>query len=67
MANSGNFVFTFGKYSGQSIDKIASSDEGLLYLDWFVGIARAPHIKSKLQEFLKQPEIQHRLNVLVDD
>lgn len=27
---------TFGKYQGQSIEDVASDDEGLRYLDWAV-------------------------------
>ena len=30
-------TFPFGKYKGQSVDQIASSDKGLSYLDWIVG------------------------------
>lgn len=33
-----NHVLTFGKYKGETIDKIAFTDEGLKYLDWVRGV-----------------------------
>lgn len=32
-----NFIVPFGKYRGKSIDVVASTDDGLLYLDWLRG------------------------------
>ena len=32
-----DFVIPFGKYSGQTVDTAASTDQGLLYLDWLRG------------------------------
>ncbi len=31
------FVLTFGKYEDEALDDIASTDDGLLYLDWLAG------------------------------
>ncbi len=33
----GNFPMTIGKYKNKTVDEIASSDEGLLWLDWLRG------------------------------
>lgn len=32
-----NVPILFGKYSGKTIDQIATDDEGLRYLDWLRG------------------------------
>ncbi len=31
------FKLSFGKYKGKTLDRIAETDEGLLYLDWLLG------------------------------
>ena len=37
MTEPGDFVMPVGKYKGKTLDEIAESDEGLLYLDWIRG------------------------------
>ena len=36
-AEASAYRLSFGKYNGKSVDEIASTDEGLLWLDWFSG------------------------------
>ena len=48
-------VIPFGTYTGETIDKIAESDDGLKYLDWLRG-----------QAWLKDPLKTHVLNYLND-
>lgn len=45
-----DFVMPLGQYMGRTIDDIASTDEGLKYLDWAVG---QPWCKYGLAEALK--------------
>ena len=56
------FVIPFGKYKDTAIDKIAESDEGLLYLDWLNGqdFVRQP-LKSHLRSYLSDPTIMKEL------
>lgn len=37
------YVLTFGKYRGRTLDDVASTDDGLLYLDWLEGTDRPGH------------------------
>ena len=36
-SSAGNFVMSFGKFAGQSLDEVAGTDAGLRYLDWLLG------------------------------
>jgi hypothetical protein len=31
------YVLTIGKYKGKTLDEIATTDDGLVYLDWLLG------------------------------
>lgn len=55
------FVMPFGKYKNVSVDKIAETDNGLLYLDWMRGNAYAPHIKDVIGVYLDDPTIAAEL------
>ena len=48
-----SFTLYFGKYTGKTLDQIAESDEGLLYLDWllaegWLGEVPKMHVKAYL-------------------
>lgn len=67
MPKSGDFRLTFGRYNGQTLDEIAQSDEGLKWLDWMVGIAYSSDLKLALKIYLSQPDLQRRIDLLIDD
>jgi len=47
----------FGKYYGKSIDEIAGTDRGLLYLDWLRGREwLKPDMFRVVSEYLDDPE-----------
>ena len=56
------YTLFFGKYKGRTLDDIAASDEGLLYLDWlrgqrwFEGIPREA-VEAYLRDITIQNEI----------
>lgn len=54
----------FGKYSGQTIDHVAESDAGLLYLDWMRGELVAGRLVARQDE---QPELINALAVYLED
>lgn len=58
MTKIGEFKMTFGRYNGQTLDAIASTDEGLLYLDRIVDDIRSPVLKRVVVTFLDQPDVQ---------
>ena len=62
-----SFVMPFGKYKGLTLDQIATSDEGLLYLDWCVGKFDDGYVKRIIQEYLSDSLIQKELDALLDD
>lgn len=39
MEEAGSIVLPFGKFKDKSIDEVASTDDGLKYLDWLLGQA----------------------------
>jgi hypothetical protein len=52
------FVMHFGKYEGKSLDEIATSDQGLRYLDWARGALRLDfHTKNAVEAYLNDPTI----------
>lgn len=53
----------FGKYRGDTLDKIAETDEGLRHLDWLVGWFAAhpllfPEFREALRAYLRDPAIE---------
>lgn len=63
------FKITFGKYAGQTLDKIAESDEGLLYLDWIMswkidGI-KEPACREAIDVYMSHPTIKNEVGRLV--
>lgn len=65
----GDFVipFVFGKqYGSKTIDDIAKSNKGLLWLDRLRGRARSPWLRKALAEYLDDPAIARDLKELLD-
>ncbi len=53
---------------GQSIERIAESDEGLLYLDWLVGQSwLKAELRRELEAYLGQPTIKAEVQRLLDE
>lgn len=60
----------FGKHSGKPIDVVATTDEGLLYLDWLYGERarsrkKSTEIDEALRIYLSDPTIAKELTALV--
>jgi hypothetical protein len=62
----GDYVLTFGKHQGQTIDTVASTDNGLLYLDFLRGIRLDFHTKNAVCTYLDDPTIAKDLAALVE-
>lgn len=51
-----NFVMPLGKFKGQTLARIGSSDEGLKYLDWLIGQDWVNgRLKAALETYLEHP------------
>jgi uncharacterized protein (DUF3820 family) len=60
-------VLRFGKYQGKSLDEIATSDDGLRYLDWLRGQSFVGGVTASwLRIYLDDPSISRDLNRLVE-
>lgn len=62
-------VIPWGKYGGQTIDTAASTDQGLMYLDWLRGsrenkAADSP-FDAALAVYLEDPSIKRDLQELL--
>ena len=59
------FRMPWGKYKGQPIDGVASTDEGLEYLDWLRGVreeeGKSETIDRALATYLDDPAIARDL------
>jgi hypothetical protein len=62
-----SFVMPLGKHKGETLARIGSNREGLLYLDWLVG---EKWVKDGLLDALKcylgHPAISMQLNAYLD-
>ena len=56
-----DYVLTFGKYNGETLDQIAGSDEGLVYLDWLYGELPENQTRYALAAYLSDPSIKKEL------
>jgi hypothetical protein len=66
--NPGSTVIRFDRYSGRTIDQIAQSDRGLLYLDKLVGILPTSwKIVKQIRTYLSDPAIAKELDDLLLD
>ncbi len=60
------YVMQFGKYTGRTLDEIASTDAGLRYLDWMRGALRLDfHTKNAVEAYLDDPTISADLEKLI--
>lgn len=63
------FVLSFGKYQGSTIDEVSITDAGLLYLDWLYGqkFVEIEHkeLFNHLKVFFANPSIQKELDSTV--
>lgn len=60
-----NFVLSFGRYKGKTIDKTAESDDGLLYLDWLNAQTwLTDPLRAHLKAYLEDPTIEKELEEL---
>lgn len=61
-----SFVIKFGKYKGVTLDDIASTDEGLKYLDWLNGQTWLNDpLKKHVVNYLSDPSIRKELDALL--
>ena len=61
-------VIPFGKYRGSTIDAVAETDDGLLYLDWLYGergTRQGSPLDEALKVYLEDPTIAKELSILV--
>jgi len=57
-----NYTILFGKYKGQTLEEIAETDEGLLYLDWLRGQSwTLSYLTDHLNTYLNDPTIKKEL------
>lgn len=62
------FVMPMGKHIGKTLDAIATTDDGLAYLDWFSGqVIRSPDLRAALKAYLSDPTIAADVMKLVRD
>jgi hypothetical protein len=52
------YMLPWGKYAGRVLDDVASTDEGLRYLDWLVGSCRARGVRAALEAYLADSTIK---------
>lgn len=61
-----NYKLAFGKHQGKTLDQIASTDEGLRYLDWLVDVAFI-QTKAHIKRYLEEPVIKKELERVTGD
>jgi hypothetical protein len=66
-SDQGGHVMPSGEHQGKTFDQIASTKEGLLYLDWLVGQdwLRDP-LKSALRDYLSNANIQRDIETAME-
>lgn len=66
--NASEIKLPYGKYRGKTLDEIASTREGLLYLDNMVDeFPRDSYLKKAIKDFLSDPTIQKELDDLLGE
>ena len=69
--NAAAFIMPFGKHRGKTLDAIASTDDGLQYLDWLRGereskgqppFVKASALNEALAAYLDDPAIRRELD-----
>jgi len=66
-----SFRLGFGKYAGRTIDQVAETDEGLLYLDWLLGEMQTggtvyAGARDALDAYLADTTVARELEELLD-
>lgn len=61
----GGFTVHFGKFAGKTINEIAMTDEGLVWLDWAAGKVQPP-ARDKIREFVADPTIQAEIEGAIE-
>lgn len=62
------FILPFGQHKGKKIDKVAETDDGLLYLDWLNGQNYVNgDLKLAIETYLTDPAIAKDLANLVKE
>jgi hypothetical protein len=60
-------ILPFGKYKGLPIRKAAEDDEGLLYLDYMMGLPElGPETRDAIARYLNHPVIAPRVNAAIE-
>ncbi len=65
-AEAAAYGLTFGRYSQKTIDHIASTDQGLLYLDWMRGHLEAGKLGS-IEPGKMNSELYVAIKIYLDD
>jgi uncharacterized protein (DUF3820 family) len=61
------FIMPLGKFKGQTLARIGSSDEGLKYLDWLVGQSWLnSRLKVPLETYLKHPAMGSQVERIIE-
>lgn len=55
------FVMPYGKFKGKALDEIATTDEGLLYLDYLRGEIDKGEVLDAISVYLDEPSIAQDL------
>jgi uncharacterized protein (DUF3820 family) len=59
------YIIPFGKFKGRTIDDIATTDDGLKYLDWLYGETSPGTVKNMLKIYLEDETIAKQLNDII--
>lgn len=59
-----NFKMPFGKYKGKTLDEIATSDEGLRYIDWMHGEFEVGSVARAVDAYCSDPSIAKEIENL---
>jgi uncharacterized protein (DUF3820 family) len=59
------YKLPFGKFKGREIDDIATTDNGLKYLDWLYGEVGTGVVKNMLKIYLENETIAKQLKEII--
>lgn len=57
----------FGKFKDKTLDEVASSDEGLRYLDWLRGQKTYGYFGTCLEVYMSDPTIKREVERVIED
>jgi len=61
------FVLPIGKFKGKTLDKVASTPDGLRYLDWLLTADLMPATMEALETYMMDSSIQKELDEEEDE